>query len=265
MGQLGCPETCGVYRLLCEQSSRDLSASHREKEVKMRRIMGVLVTLLFLGSCLAIAVSSYPLEAGSQGKSLEAVLEEIRADQSIGGREPIDCAKVTDEQFEALGEAFMSIMHPDPEEHEIMDRMMGGEGSSILRTTHRIMGARYLGCYTGGVPADVTGMMMGGMGPGMMGRGMIWDSDSRARWEGRGHVMDFGYGWGMMDNWYGGALMWIVILVILGVVVYLAVKHGTGKVPVGPSGESALDTLKRRYARGEISKEEFDQMKKDLQ
>jgi putative membrane protein len=29
--------------------------------------------------------------------------------------------------------------------------------------------------------------------------------------------------------------------------------------------ETSIDILKRRYARGEISKEEFEQMKKDLE
>ena len=61
------------------------------------------------------------------GQSVESVLEEIRASQGIGRGDRIDCAGVTDEQLEELGEALMSIVHPDPEEHALMDRMMGGE------------------------------------------------------------------------------------------------------------------------------------------
>ncbi len=32
----------------------------------------------------------------------------------------------------------------------------------------------------------------------------------------------------------------------------------------GTGGETALDILKKRYAKGEISREEFEQMKKDI-
>jgi len=55
-------------------------------------------------------------------------------------------------------------------------------------------------------------------------------------------------------------LFWI--LVILGIV-YL-VKLIVGGTKKGEKEETALDILKKRYVRGEISKEEFEKMKNDL-
>ena len=68
-------------------------------------------------------------------------------------------------------------------------------------------------------------------------------------------------GWG----WIGlgvahMALFWI--LVILGIVV-LAKWLGGG--PAGGGGASrALDILKERYAKGELTREQFEQMKREL-
>lgn len=73
--------------------------------------------------------------------------------------------------------------------------------------------------------------------------------------------MMYGYGpCDMMGPWMGVGLMWILFLVIFMVAVYLIVRS----TRQGHPGEAPLDILKSRYAKGEITKEEFEQKKKDL-
>lgn len=62
---------------------------------------------------------------------------------------------------------------------------------------------------------------------------------------------------------YGAVVMWILIPIAIAVVIYLVVQN-TLKSNAGSSGESALDILKKRYAKGEISKDEFERMKSEL-
>lgn len=70
------------------------------------------------------------------------------------------------------------------------------------------------------------------------------------------HFMD----WGGM--WFGG-FFWFVI-VILVIVLVLRNKDTRPYIPPNVL-ETPLDILKKRYAKGEISKEEFEKMKKDLE
>jgi len=73
-------------------------------------------------------------------------------------------------------------------------------------------------------------------------------------------MMNFGFmsGWGMVFAWIGG-------LIVLGLFIWLIVSisgHTTSNQNF--LKESPLDILKRRYVRGEISKEEFDKMSTDI-
>lgn len=64
----------------------------------------------------------------------------------------------------------------------------------------------------------------------------------------------YGGGWFMMAFW------WIIIIVIVAIVVRWLTKQ-KGQPPME---DSAIELLKKRYARGEISKEQFEEKKKDL-
>jgi putative membrane protein len=83
-----------------------------------------------------------------------------------------------------------------------------------------------------------------------------------------------GYGYGMMGPWMMGGFggMWfmpILMIVFWGLVIWGIVALVRGVTWPGNTGssnqaDSALEILKRRYARGEITKQEYDERKKDL-
>lgn len=79
----------------------------------------------------------------------------------------------------------------------------------------------------------------------------------------------------MMDGiGMGGMMIWGLLSFLLGLLVLflfiLAAAYGVKRVwgqrPSGITGqESALDVLKKRYARGEISKEDFERVKREIE
>jgi len=89
-----------------------------------------------------------------------------------------------------------------------------------------------------------------------------------AQWRGNdwgmGHGM-MGYGYG--TSWFGHIIMlafWIAVIIgIVFLIRWLIVSARTAS-PAAPHGDSALDILRKRYARGEINKEEFEEKKRDL-
>ena len=72
--------------------------------------------------------------------------------------------------------------------------------------------------------------------------------------------------WGhMMGYGYGGGFIWLIVLVLVGVAIYFLFQVSKSKGSAGSIIETPLDILKKRYAKGEIDKEEFDRRKKDLE
>lgn len=76
---------------------------------------------------------------------------------------------------------------------------------------------------------------------------------------GAGYGCSFGIGYG-----YGGMFMGILFLIVMGLVIYFIVQNVRTKNGTGQLYELPMDILKKRYAKGEITKEDFDRMKSEL-
>ena len=149
----------------------------------------------------------------------------------------ISCDALTNEQLEAIGDYYMEQMHPG-EAHELMDNMMGGEGSASLKQVHINM-AKRLYCnedlYLG------YGMMNFG---GMMGGGMMIPlsyKSNNSYW-----------------NFWIGLLLAAVILLLIWFVYTFATKR---KVPV----DTPMRILQKRFAKGEITRKQYEEMKNNLE
>jgi putative membrane protein len=64
----------------------------------------------------------------------------------------------------------------------------------------------------------------------------------------------------MMHYGYGGWFMWLILVMVVAIAVYFIVQAQRG----GSVRETPLEILKKRYAKGEITKEQYDRMKQDL-
>ena len=72
-----------------------------------------------------------------------------------------------------------------------------------------------------------------------------------------GNFYDMGWG-----GWFGFG--WIFMLVFWGLVIWGILALVRDDKYRRRDGKNPVDILKERYAKGEINKEEFERMKKDL-
>ena len=194
----------------------------------MKKLFSILMVTLFMLSI------SFVL---AYGEKTFAIAEEII-------KQKISCDALTEDKLEILGDYYMEQMHPG-EAHEIMDNMMGGEGSESLKQVHVNM-AKRLYCneniYIGYGMMGSRGMMgmMNMMGGGMMGN----------------YPASYAY-----SNYGYWNIFWIflfaaVIFLIAGIIYRSGIKKTASETP--------LNILRKRFAKGDITKKEFEDMKKEL-
>lgn len=78
----------------------------------------------------------------------------------------------------------------------------------------------------------------------------------------------YGYGWGGGLLMLLSMLLWVAVIALLvwALIRWLGPRSaGGGMQPPGPTGPSAMEILRQRYARGEIDGATFDQMRERLE
>ena len=101
------------------------------------------------------------------------------------------------------------------------------------------------------VALGFSALMGGVMGPGIAGQGPV--GPAMMPWHGWMGGLGMGLGGLVMLTFWGALIVGIVLLVR---------SMGVGGGPL--SHGAPLDILKRRYAAGEITREQYAQMRKDL-
>lgn len=208
-----------------------------------KTIIGLIVIVMLLATfSAAIGDEDFAAEI-KEGKQL--------VDNKAG------CDSLSDEQFEAVGEYIMETMHPG-EAHESMHKMMGIEDGTEYHEQFHINMAKRMYCNNYSA-MPMMGMMPGGMNScGMMG------ANSGNMMQG-GNMMD-----GVMQGMMGGyslksgfgswniiwSLFWIALVALAVWLIYNAI--------IGNKQQNPMNILNNRYAKGEITKKEFNDMKKDM-
>jgi len=171
--------------------------------------------LIFPAIILFLFLMPFVLKACGIG-DMDTVMGGIFAEQKVAEIGQLDCGKISAEQYQQTGEAYMNVMVPNKEQHELMDRMLGGEGSDSLNNFHAYLGRQYLGCSEGGVIMPMANMLT-----------------IMSTWNGPRQMMDFGapglLSYGGNAFWlYFWQIVWLLIplaaLAVLGLLIWFLVK-----------------------------------------
>jgi len=71
-------------------------------------------------------------------------------------------------------------------------------------------------------------------------------------------------GWWMGGMWFFPLLFWILVIAGVAFITKWFLERSKDNDESGRNEATALDILKKRYASGEIDRDTFEQMKKDI-
>jgi putative membrane protein len=116
--------------------------------------------------------------------------------------------------------------------------------------------------FLNGVTGDIPGIRALSFSSQWLSSVSAFSQDFQWPW----HMRDYGYGRGMMGYyWFGGFIMWIIIILVIALLVYLIIRARRPEGTDRTFQETPLDILKKRYAKGDITKEEFDEIRKNIE
>ena len=213
--------------------------------MKIKKVFGIIAVLAILASFSGSVFAAE--EAPTISEEIAAGLAVL---QKLQNKE-LTCATLSDQNFKLLGEYFMGQMMGDS--HEAMnDAIVQRIGLVGQEAMHIAMGKRFSGC-------DVSAALpMGGGGffPMVQMMGGVFTPTS---WASRTMMG----GWNLMTGWYGMSWAWALLLYSCLVVLVALCVRWLVRVRNRPE-RSLLDIVKERYAKGELSKEHFEEIRNEL-
>ena len=210
----------------------------------MNKLLMVAIVMTVFLSAVSIANAD-----SMELKSVDTILTEIQQEQNVTSADLINPDKVSQAKLEELGDSVMEAMIGNTKTHDQMDMRLGGDGSASLTAFHTRLGYNYLVGYPNGMMSLMTSGMMGSNGSG----------DGTYDWNGMMGNNNFRSNGMMGSIGWGGMLIGLLGLVLLLAVLLFVIK-AVGRKPSSTSLESPLDVLKKRFAAGEITQEEYQKM-----
>ena len=232
---------------------------HMEKEVifSMKKVILILILSIFTSFVLA----GVSLADEMQVKSVDTILAEIRMEQGIVSSDKIEVNKVSQAKLEELGDSVMEAMIGNTAMHEQMDLRLGGDGSESLKAFHINIAFNYLSDYPNGMMNIMSGGMLSNNNS-TNDSGWNWDNmmgnDNSTIGSGLNRI-------GAMTAFAFSAVATGFVLLLLIIIIAVVIFAMRKSKKITHAHEKSIEILATRYANGEITKEEFDTMTKNIQ